>query len=90
MKCVSDVGVPSSSIGENRNNTLSTTINELRSSDKMSAVFRHVRETGHNIDWKKWIILSKNRHPYGLYVRESVVIPEFQPSLKVQPPPNKR
>ena len=76
------VSIPNSSIDENGDNTVSTTSNELTSSsDKTSAVFRHIRETGHNIDWKNWIILSKDRHPYRLCVRESLAITELEPSL---------
>ena len=81
MKCVSDVGVRSSSINENGDNEVSTTINELMSSDKTSAVFRHVHETDYSIDWRNWIILSKDKHPYRLCVRESPTIAEFRPSL---------
>ena len=78
--CV-DVATPNSSIDENGDNTVSTTVNELTSPDKTSAVFRHIRETGHNIDWKNWIIISKDRHPYRLCIRESLAIAELQPSL---------
>ena len=75
------VSTPNSSIDENGDNTVSTTVNELTSSDKTSAIFRHIRETGHNFDWKNWIILSKDRHPYRLCIRESLAIAELQPSL---------
>ena len=58
-----------SSIDNNGDNTAS--------SDNNSAVARHARETGYNVDWKNWIILSKDRHPYRLCVREALAIAEF-------------
>ena len=69
------VAICNSSIDKNGDNTVS--------SDNNLAVNRHARETGHIIDWKNWIILSKDRHPYRLCVRESLAIAEFQPSLNV-------
>ena len=58
-----------SSIDKNGDNTAS--------SDNNSAVARHARETGYNIDWKNWIILSKDRHIYRLCVREALAMAEF-------------
>ncbi|CAF2205973.1 unnamed protein product [Rotaria magnacalcarata] len=69
------VALCSSSNDRNGDNTVST--------DNNSAVARHAQETGHNIDWTNWIILSKDRHPYRLCVREALAIAEFQPSLNV-------
>lgn len=69
------VAISNSSTDKNGDNTASSNNN--------SAVNRHAQETGHSIDWRNWIILSKDRNPHRLCVRESIAIAEFQPSLNV-------
>ena len=71
--------MPNGSIDENGDNTVSTISNELTSSsDKTSAAFHHISESGHNINWKNWIVLLKDRDPYKICERESLAIAEFQ------------
>ncbi|CAF1596044.1 unnamed protein product [Rotaria magnacalcarata] len=58
-----------------------TIATKFRLSDIKSAVQRHEYENKHNIDWKNWSVVSRDRHSYRLLIRESLAIAESQPSL---------
>ena len=46
-----------------------------------SALRRHEIDTGHEINWKNWKILSKDKKHYRLLIRESLLIQNLQPIL---------
>ncbi|CAF4702610.1 unnamed protein product [Rotaria sp. Silwood2] len=56
---------------------------DLPSTTYTSAIKRHMISTQHKIDWYKWSILDKDKHPYRLLVKESLAINEKLPTLNL-------
>ncbi|CAF1403391.1 unnamed protein product [Rotaria sordida] len=66
----------------NRDVDISLVKNQNDSNNK-SAIYRHMIETNHQIDWQNWRLLDKDKHPYELLVRESLAILEYAPTLNL-------
>ncbi|CAF1262110.1 unnamed protein product, partial [Adineta ricciae] len=49
--------------------------------EKNSALHKHQTDTGHQLDWEIWKIISKDSHKYRLLVRESLAILKHKPTL---------
>ena len=48
---------------------------------KSSALASHTQETGHHINWSDFRIVWQDENPYGLLMKESLLIQAFQPEL---------
>ena len=55
--------------------------NNCEKNQVKSALRRHEIDTGHEINWRNWKILSKDTKRYRLLVRESLLIQNRQPTL---------
>ncbi|CAF4221163.1 unnamed protein product, partial [Rotaria sordida] len=58
-------------------------INNQNESKNNSAVYRHMTETNHQMDWQNVKLLYKDKHPYKLLVKESLAILEHVPTLNL-------
>ena len=50
-------------------------------SKNSSAIYKHMKENKHKIDWNNCKILDKEKHPYKLLIRETMAILEHKPIL---------
>ena len=48
---------------------------------KSSTLAGHTQETGHHINWSDFRIVWRDENPYGLFIKESLLIQAFQPEL---------
>ena len=71
----------SSSDEGNGDTTVSIERETHRLTKTKSTIERRVHETKHDIDWKNWSIISRDRNSDRLLVRESLTSAEFKPLL---------
>ena len=57
---------------------------EEHRTDKDSTVFKHVQETGHEMNWEEMKILDSARDDYRLRLKEMMYINKLKPELNVQ------